>query len=59
MSEENITSLRARVTSKGGTTERAVAELERGELRQLFERALAAAAHRAREMADENAEEKR
>jgi pyrroline-5-carboxylate reductase len=43
--------LRARVTSKGGTTERALAELERGELQRLFERALMAAAERARELA--------
>jgi pyrroline-5-carboxylate reductase len=54
---DDVTTLRARVTSPGGTTERAVAELDQGGLRQLFERALRAAAWRARELADEFAEE--
>jgi pyrroline-5-carboxylate reductase len=54
---DDVTTLRARVTSPGGTTERAVAELDQGGLRQLFERALRAAARRARELADEFAEE--
>jgi pyrroline-5-carboxylate reductase len=45
--------LRRRVTSKGGTTERAIATLESGELRELFAAALTAAAARATELADE------
>ncbi len=57
--EDDPGTLRARVTSKGGTTERAIAELERGDLRGLFDGALTAAAQRARELADEFAEEKR
>jgi pyrroline-5-carboxylate reductase len=48
--------LRARVTSKGGTTERAIAELEGGRLKILFEHALAAAAKRAGELARDFAE---
>lgn len=45
--------LRARVTSKGGTTERALAALDEGGLQALFERALAAAADRSRGLAAE------
>ncbi len=44
--------LRRRVTSPGGTTEQAVKVLEEGGLRPLFQNALDAAAHRARELAD-------
>lgn len=55
-SEDDVATLRARVTSKGGTTERAVAELENGGLRRLFECALMAAARRARELADQYTE---
>jgi pyrroline-5-carboxylate reductase len=43
--------LRRRVTSPGGTTERAVAVLE-DDIRQLFSRAIAAATARSRELAD-------
>jgi pyrroline-5-carboxylate reductase len=43
--------LRAQVTSPKGTTERAIAELEKGELSALFDRATAAALARARELA--------
>lgn len=43
--------LRRRVTSPGGTTERAVAVLE-DDIRQLFTRAIAAATARSRELAD-------
>ncbi len=56
-SRDDASTLRARVTSKGGTTERAIAELEEGKLHRLFARALAAAADRARELADQFAEE--
>jgi pyrroline-5-carboxylate reductase len=45
------TELRIRVTSPGGTTERAVAELERADLKATFDRATAAALARARELA--------
>jgi len=43
--------LRKQVTSPKGTTERAIAELENGELSALFDRATAAALARARELA--------
>lgn len=52
-SSESTATLRERVTSPGGTTERALHELEDGGLRGLFENALVAAALRARELADE------
>ena len=50
-SEESPAVLRQRVTSPGGTTERALHELEDGDLRGLFENALVAAALRSRELA--------
>jgi len=46
-SRENVRNLRAGVTSKGGTTEQAIAILEAGELQSLFNRALEAAQQRA------------
>ncbi len=49
-SDEPPSRLRARVTSPGGTTERALAELEAGDLRGLIGRAVAAAKHRAEEL---------
>ena len=52
-SRDDAATLRARVTSKGGTTERAIQTLEAGGLRTLFEDALAAAAKRADELGDE------
>ncbi|MGH8501490.1 MAG: pyrroline-5-carboxylate reductase [Gammaproteobacteria bacterium] len=55
-SSEAPAALRARVTSKGGTTECAVAELERGDLHRHFERAVTAAYRRAQELAEEFAE---
>lgn len=45
--------LRRRVTSPNGTTERAIAAFEAGELRQLFEQALTDCRDRARELARE------
>ncbi|MBK9115471.1 MAG: pyrroline-5-carboxylate reductase [Betaproteobacteria bacterium] len=45
--------LRAQVTSKGGTTERALAVLEAGAVKAKFVAAVQAAAERAREMGDE------
>lgn len=44
--------LRQRVTSPGGTTEKAVQALEAGRLEQVFEQAVAAAIERARQLAD-------
>ena len=46
----DVAELRAQVTSKGGTTEAAVAHLESAGLRQIFREALAKAAARAAEM---------
>ncbi|MGQ0585762.1 MAG: pyrroline-5-carboxylate reductase [Gammaproteobacteria bacterium] len=48
----DVAELRASVTSKGGTTEAAIAALERGGLRALFAGALQAAAARSRELGD-------
>ncbi len=45
--------LRRRVTSPKGTTERAIATLEQGGLRELFERALTDACARSKELAQE------
>ena len=44
--------LRERVTSPGGTTEAALQQLEQGDLRELFKKALTAARDRATELAD-------
>jgi pyrroline-5-carboxylate reductase len=52
-SDETTHILRQRVTSPGGTTERAIHELEDGGLASLFENALIAAALRSRELANE------
>ncbi|MGH8456447.1 MAG: pyrroline-5-carboxylate reductase [Stenotrophobium sp.] len=49
---QDVASLRAQVTSKGGTTEAALAALESGGIRAIFERALFAAATRGRELGD-------
>ena len=49
-SDEEPATLRRRVTSPGGTTERAVAAFEEGGLRELFARALAAARDRSVEL---------
>ena len=51
-SGQDVAQLRANVTSKGGTTEAALARLERGGLRALFADALRAAAERGRELGD-------
>lgn len=48
-----VTELRRRVTSPGGTTERALRVLEERGLRRIFENALEAASNRSRELADE------
>lgn len=52
-SSEPPSTLRARVTSPGGTTERAVAVLEDGGIRDLFQRALKAARDRSVELSDD------
>ncbi len=50
-STEESTTLRKRVTSPGGTTEKAIAILEEGGIRELFDRALEGARDRAAELA--------
>lgn len=45
--------LRGRITSKGGTTERALASLERNRVKDAIVRAVKAAAERSRELGDE------
>jgi pyrroline-5-carboxylate reductase len=52
-SADDPVTLREQVTSKGGTTAAAMAVLEAGDLRGIFARAVAAAARRSRELADE------
>ena len=49
----DVTTLRAQVTSKGGTTEAAVKALETDGIRAIFERALATASARSRELGDQ------
>jgi pyrroline-5-carboxylate reductase len=49
---EEPAALRAQVTSKGGTTERAIEVLEAGEVKQRFIDAVKAAAERSRELGD-------
>ncbi|SCZ61910.1 pyrroline-5-carboxylate reductase [Thiohalomonas denitrificans] len=55
---DDSATLRARVTSPGGTTERAVALFEEGGLRELFEKAVSGARDRAVELADKLESEK-
>ena len=52
-SPEDAATLRARVTSKGGTTERAIAAMEQAGLRQTIVQAARAACLRSRELGDE------
>ena len=52
-SSENAATLRARVTSKGGTTERALASMEADKIKTAIGRAVKAAAQRSRELGDE------
>lgn len=52
-SAESPAQLRERVTSKGGTTERALASFERDGVKKAVERGLAAAGARAAELSDE------
>ncbi len=50
--QEEPAALRRRVTSPGGTTERAIQALERGQLEHIVDDAVAAAIERARELAN-------
>ena len=52
-SSEDAATLRARVTSKGGTTERALASMEADKIKAAISRAVTAAAERSRELGDE------
>jgi len=52
-SEEEPAVLRARVTSKGGTTEQAIAVMEREDLRAIVARAAHAAAERSQALGEE------
>lgn len=52
-SEHDAATLRARVTSPGGTTERAISLLEQGNIRELFGNAVSGASARAGELADQ------
>jgi pyrroline-5-carboxylate reductase len=52
-SHEGPAALRQRVTSKGGTTERALESLEADRVKNAIVRAVKAAAHRSRELGDE------
>jgi len=51
-SSDNAAILRERVTSPGGTTEKALEVLENGKLRELFDQALKAACERSHELAE-------
>ena len=51
-SSDDCATLRARVTSPGGTTEQAVAVLQQGDIQGLFDQALKAAYQRAKELAE-------
>jgi pyrroline-5-carboxylate reductase len=51
-SSDSPATLRQRVTSPGGTTERALSTLEQGKLRELFSEALRGAQERSRELSD-------
>jgi pyrroline-5-carboxylate reductase len=52
-SPEDVIALRERVTSKGGTTERALASMESDQVKNLIVRALHAANQRARELGEQ------
>ena len=53
-SDEDPSELRRKVTSPGGTTEKAIESFEAGGLRELFAKALAAAEQRSKELAQLN-----
>lgn len=52
-SPDSVADLRRKVTSPGGTTERAILSFENNELRRIYAEAMQACADRARTMADE------
>lgn len=52
-SEEEATTLRARVTSKGGTTEQAIQTMERSDVKDQIKQAIFAANKRSRELSEE------
>ena len=52
-SPDDVATLRARVTSRGGTTERAIGMMEKDKLRDAIVRAIRAAAERSRELGEE------
>jgi len=52
-SSEDVATLRARVTSKGGTTEQALKSMEADRVKEAIIRAVKAAAERSRELGDE------
>ncbi|MNC94917.1 Pyrroline-5-carboxylate reductase [compost metagenome] len=52
-SSEPVATLRERVTSKGGTTERALKTMEAERVKDAIVRAVRAAAERSRELGDE------
>jgi pyrroline-5-carboxylate reductase len=52
-SDEDVATLRARVTSKGGTTAAALASLEHAGIKEAIVRAVHAADARSRELGDE------
>ena len=56
-SNDDAATLRQRVTSPGGTTERALEVFENGKLRELFNKALTAARDRSRELAQQLGDE--
>ena len=51
--DDDVSTLRARVTSKNGTTERALLSMEADQVKQHIIRAVHAAAARSQEMGDE------
>jgi len=57
-SGEDVVALRARVTSKGGTTERAIGSMDTDQIKQHIIRAVRAAAQRSRELGDELGKDK-
>lgn len=51
-SDADVTELRQRVTTKGGTTEAAIEQLDAGQFEQLIDSAIAAATRRGKELSD-------
>ena len=54
-SQADVTELRQQVTTKGGTTEAALKQLDAGNFEQLIDTAIAAATRRGQELAEEGA----